>query len=97
MIDLEKSLLDEVKKILKTNVPQYKALVFGSRVYGNARKFSDIDIALVGPQKIDWREIEILKDAFSESNLPIAVDIIDFNSVSENFRTMINKKHEKIN
>ena len=93
MIDLEKSLLDEVKQILNSNVPQYKTLVFGSRITRNAKKFSDIDIALVGPKKIDWREIEALKDAFSESDLPIIVDIVDYNSVSGSFRAIINKNH----
>ncbi len=96
MIDLEKSLLDQVKQILNTNVPQYKALVFGSRVHGNAGKFSDIDIALIGPQKIDWREIESLKDAFSESDLPVIVDIVDFNSAPESFKLIINKNYEVI-
>ena len=59
-------------------------------------QYSDLDIALVSPEKIDWRKIESLKDAFSESNLPIIVDIIDLNSVSENFRESIVNNHEVI-
>ena len=96
MIDLKKELLDKVKQILNANVPQYKALTFGSRIYGTARKFSDIDIALIGPEKIDWREIENLKDVFAESDLPMIVDIVDFNSVSKSFKMIINKNYEVI-
>ena len=96
MIDLKKELLDKVKQILNANVPQYKALMFGSRIYGTARKFSDIDIALIGPEKIDWREIENLKDVFAESDLPMIVDIVDFNSVSKSFKMIINKNYEVI-
>ena len=96
MIDLKKELLDKVKQILNNNAPQYKALMFGSRVYGTARKFSDIDIALIGPEKIEWREIESLKDIFAESDLPMIVDIVDFNSVSKNFKMIINKNCEVI-
>ncbi len=96
MIDLKKELLDKVKQILNDNVPQYKALMFGSRIYGTARKFSDIDIALIGPEKIEWREIENLKDVFAESDLPMIVDIVDFNSVSKSFKMIINKNYEVI-
>ena len=96
MIDLEKTLLDKVKQILNANVPNYKALMFGSRVYGTAKKFSDIDIALIGPEKIDWREIESLKDIFAESDLPMIVDIVDFNSVAKSFKKIINKNYEVI-
>lgn len=96
MIDLEKVLLDKIKQILNANVPNYKALMFGSRVYGTARKFSDIDIALIGPGKIDWREIESLKDIFAESDLPMIVDIVDFNSVAKSFKRIINKNYEVI-
>jgi predicted nucleotidyltransferase len=96
MIDLEKTLLDKVKQILNANVPDSKALMFGSRVDGTARKFSDIDIALIGPEKIDWREIENLKDIFSESDLPMMVDIVDFNSVAKSFKKIINKNYEVI-
>ncbi len=94
MIDLEKVLLDKVKQILNANVPDYKALMFGSRVDGTARKFSDI--ALIGPEKIDWREIESLKDIFAESDLPMIVDIVDFNSVAKSFKRIINKNYEII-
>ncbi|MDA3916165.1 MAG: nucleotidyltransferase domain-containing protein [Deltaproteobacteria bacterium] len=96
MIDLEKVLLDKVKQILNANVPNYKALMFGSRVHGTARKFSDIDIALIGPEKIDWLEIESLKDIFAESDLPMIVDIVDFNSVTKSFKKIINKNYEII-
>ena len=96
MIELKKKWLDEIKQILNKNVPQYKAFVFGSRINRTSTQYSDLDIALVSPEKIDWRKIESLKDAFSESNLPIIVDIIDLNSVSENFRESIVNNHEVI-
>jgi len=96
MIDLKKNFLNEVKQILNANVPHCKVLAFGSRVNDSAKKFSDLDIALIGHDKIKWHEIENLKDIFAESNLPIMVDIVDFNSVSKSFKMIINKKHEVI-
>ena len=77
MIDLEEKYLVEIKRILAENMPDCEVRAFGSRVEGKAKKFSDLDLALVGSEKIDWRKIESLKDAFSSSDIPIIVDLID--------------------
>lgn len=68
--------------------------VFGSRVNGNPQKYSDLDIVLVGSHKLDWRKLERLKDAFSESDLPIIVDVHDWHTLSDQFKSIINKKYE---
>ena len=96
MIDLEPKHLEMIKHILAQHVPDCEVRVFGSRVTGKAQTYSDIDIALVGNGLIDWRRIETLKDAFSESNLPIIVDVLDFNAASENFQKIIQQKYELI-
>lgn len=93
MIDLEKKYFYLLKKILDDCAPEYKALLFGSRVAGTAEKFSDIDIALIGPGKIGWKRLEEIKDAFAESDLPMIVDVIDYHSVSDRFKKEINLNH----
>jgi predicted nucleotidyltransferase len=65
MIDLEEKYLLEIKRILAEHVPDCEVRAFGSRVNDKAKKFSDLDLALVGSEKIDWRKIESLKYAFS--------------------------------
>ena len=96
MIDIDNLQLDLIKRILSEVIPEYNVWAFGSRVNGRPQKFSDLDLALVSNEKIDWRVIERLKDAFSESDLPIMVDVVDFNSVSENFRKIISEKYSVI-
>lgn len=96
MIDLEEQYLDEIKQILADKVPDCEVRVFGSRIEGKAKKFSDLDLALVGKDKLDWRKIELLKDAFSASDIPIIVDVIDFNAISDEFRKIIEKNYEII-
>ncbi len=96
MIDLTKPYLTELKKILSQNIPNMKVIVFGSRVSGKARQYSDIDLVIIGDNKIDWRVIENLKDAFSESNLPYMVDIVDWHAISEEFQKVILEKFEVI-
>ena len=94
MIDLDEKSMQSVKAILHEHAPDCKVLAFGSRVTGTAHKFSDLDLALICDAPIDWRRIESLKDAFSESDLPIMVDILDWHTLSETFRTMIKDKFE---
>ena len=96
MIDLEDKYLKILRKILGKYAFEYKAVTFGSRVQGTAKKFSDIDIALIGTDKIGWRELEKIKDAFSESDMPLIVDIIDYNSVSDSFKIHINSNYDVI-
>jgi predicted nucleotidyltransferase len=87
--------LQIVKAILKEQVPDCQAWVFGSRANGRARQFSDLDLMLKSASKLNWRTIERLKDAFSASNLPITVDIVDVNSITEEMLTII-QNGEKI-
>lgn len=96
MIDLEPAYLDEVRRILDACVPGVEVWAFGSRVTGRAEKFSDLDLALAAPDAVDPRLVESLKDAFSESDLPILVDVVDVHSVSPAFRRVIEGKYEVI-
>lgn len=67
-----------------------KVFAFGSRTKGTARLFSDLDLALQqGQSTVDTQLIAELKTAFSESDLPFMVDIIDLNAISPEFRHAI--------
>ncbi len=96
MIDIEEKYLDEICRILAEHVPDCEVRAFGSRIEGTARKFSDLDLVLVGIEKLDWRKIESLKDAFASSDIPIIVDVIDFNAISDDFRKITEKNYEII-
>jgi uncharacterized protein len=96
MIDMDEKDLANVRRILKEHAPDCEVRVFGSRIEGKAGKFSDLDLALVADQKLEWRKIELLKDAFAASDLPITVDVIDWHAISDEFRTIIDKKYEII-
>ena len=93
MIDLKPEYLEEVKHILIEHATDCEVRAFGSRVNGQAIKYSDLDLVLVGKEKLDWRLVEKIKDAFADSNLPFMVDIIDWTATKENFRRIIRKKY----
>ena len=68
--------------------------VYGSRVSGKAKRFSDLDLAIVGKEMLGLRQISRLKEAFSESNLPIMVGVQDWNQISDNFQNIIEQHYE---
>ena len=96
MIDLSRDELEEVKAILRRFVPECEVRVFGSRINGQAQRFSDLDIALVGSGKLDFSTLEKLKDAFAESDLLIQVDVHDWHALSADFMNVIDSRYEKL-
>ena len=89
MIDLEIKHRVLVLKLSTTYLPDYQGFVFGSRVSGRARRFSDLDIALIGKLSIPMGRLADLREALSASVLPIFVDLIDLQSVSEDWRARV--------
>lgn len=89
-IDLEASDLTTVLQILSQRVPDRDVFVFGSRVTGQARRRSDLDLAIEG--KLTLRQRAELTDAFSESNLPIEVDFVDLAVLTPVFRRRIEQE-----
>ena len=96
MIDLAPEHLCKVIEILRQHLSACEVRVFGSRVTGKATTYSDLDLALVAERPVDWRKLEALKDDFAESDLPMMVDILDWQSISPEFRTVIEAGYEVI-
>ena len=84
-----------INSILKI-IPNVEIYVYGSRGKGTAVKYSDVDIALKSGKEIPFDTVLKLKAFFSDSTFPYMVDIIDLNSISENFKNRIQKDLFKI-
>lgn len=70
-----------------------KAVIFGSRAMGNYKRGSDIDIALIGTEKI-LKINDILNE---ESPMPYFFDLIAYDCISnENLREHINSQGKVI-
>ncbi len=96
MIDLAPVQLATVCRLLAEYVPECEVRAFGSRVKGTAKGHSDLDLALVGPGKIGLKRLSRLREAFQESDIPIRVDVLDWNALSEPFRQVIEAQFEVI-
>lgn len=79
----------QVIAILQHFLPEYEIWAFGSRVNGNAKQFSDLDLAIMSEQPTPLALIAEIAEAFSDSNLPWKVDLVDWATTSERFRQVI--------
>ncbi len=91
-IDLKKKYLEEIQDIIQQFVPDCQVRVFGSRVTGRSGKFSDLDLAIEGSEELGLKTMVKIKDAFTESNLPFKVDVLDWLAISSEFRKQINQE-----
>jgi len=86
-----------VCNILQQYVPEYEVWAFGSRVHGrNLKKFSDLDLVIINEQPLETLQLFNIKEAFSESNLPIMVDILAWGDIDDNFKNIILRDYEVI-
>ena len=92
-INISPSEMSIIKKILHQQIPSYKVWAFGSRVKGTAKKFSDLDLVIKTTTPLPLNILGDLAEAFSESDLSIKVDILDWSRISEEFQKVILEKY----
>lgn len=93
MLDLEPKYLAIIQKILTIHAPGKTIWAYGSRIKGTAHKGSDLDLIAIDASA---EQVSTLREAFSDSDLPILVDILDWATIPEMFKEEIKKAHEII-
>ena len=96
-LDLQKEELEIVKNIIKKYIPDKIVWVFGSRINGKAKPFSDLDLVIVDEKPLDFQLFVELKNAFEESDLAIKVDLVEWINLSDSFRNIILKCYFVLN
>jgi type I restriction enzyme S subunit len=81
--------LEIVRGILARLVPDREVRAFGSRISGPVKKFSDLDLAVMGESPLASSLQADLEEAFRESDLPFKVDVVDWATTQESFRKII--------
>lgn len=81
-----------VQGILHRLVPQHEVWAFGSRAKGRAKPYSDLDLAVITDQPLPLDLSARLREAFSESDLPWRVDVVDWAATSASFRAVIERE-----
>ena len=70
-----------VRTLIRQHAPHHQFFAFGSRVVGRAadwqrvKPHSDLDLAFAG-EPLPLERLFALRDAFSQSDLPMRVDIV---------------------
>jgi predicted nucleotidyltransferase len=98
-IDIREHDLTALKSILRAAGFDHDAefYVFGSRAKGQARRGSDLDIAINLGRPLSSKEQHFLTIELEDSDLPYRVDIIDLTTVSPIFKEMIKADMVKLN
>ncbi len=89
MIDIPDVHLETILNTLKKYLPSTEVRVFGSRYKHSAKRYSDLDLALVGRIKLDQKLLTNIKEDFEDSNIPFRIDLLDWNAISPEFRKII--------
>lgn len=93
-IDISPGDMETVMGILRVHAPGREVWVFGSRITGSAKPFSDLDLAVMGDKPLPSSALAEMKESFSESNLPFKVDVVEWADTSPQFRKIIEDRHE---
>jgi len=87
---VEERHLELVKSIIKKIVPDAAVYVFGSRAKNCAKPYSDLDLAVdLNGQKLNLSMLAKLNSAFEETTIPYKIDVVDLNSISDEFKNNI--------
>ena len=91
-IDVAPRAVEIVLDVLARHLPDREVRLIGSRVTGRAKPFSDLDLVIMGDEPVALSVLADLRDAFDDSELPFAVDIVEWASASEAFRRVISER-----
>ncbi len=93
MLDLRPEWLETVRRLLAVHLPEAEVWAYGSRVGGTAHEGSDLDLAVRNPTDLEkpFHDLNGLREAFAESDLPILVDVLDWARIPESFRREISR------
>ena len=64
---------------------------YGSRVTGNARRYSDLDLVAF-PSPDQGKQVQELREAFEESDLPFRIDLFSWSEIPASFHQGIKQK-----
>jgi len=83
--------LATVQEILRQHLPHAEIWAYGSRVHGDCHDTSDLDLVARNPEALTkpCPELADAVEAFSQSNLPIMVQITDWARIPKTFHEEI--------
>ncbi len=96
MIDLTSEQLATVRALVAQFLGGREVRAFGSRVRGQSRPYSDLDLAVYGLEPLSADTLRLLQEAFEDSTLPFRVDIVDACRLSPTFLRLMGSDTELV-
>lgn len=84
-----------IKKVIAAFFPQSEVFVFGSRSRGDYKRYSDLDLAIKLAQASSLKNWLEVQEQFSESRIPIKIDLVNLDQIDRNFRQSIEAELKK--
>ena len=91
-IDITNEQHGTILALLERHLPGTEAWVYGSRVKWTSRPQSDLDFVVFATHE-QRRQVDALREAFEESDLPFRVDLFVWDDVPDSFRHQIQADH----
>lgn len=89
------TVLKKASEIIRRHLSEeFRILIFGSWARGEAMETSDLDIGILGKEKAPWDDMVRIRQEMDELPTLRSIDVVDLNSVEENFRNNV-LKHAK--
>jgi uncharacterized protein len=94
-LDLQPRHLRLLLDLLAEYAPDAEVWAYGSRAIGQSHEASDLDLVLRNPShpETPQKNLRALRDALTESNLPILVQVFDWAEIPDQFRREIQRQH----
>ena len=94
-LDLPAKYRASLEALFDKFAPGVTVWAYGSRVNGTSHEGSDLDLVLRNPENLSQKieNLAEIREALTESNIPILVDLMDWATVPEAFRKEIEKNH----
>ena len=77
-----------LSSLLEEYLPHTTIWAYGSRVAGHAKPWSDLDLVVFSGAEQKYH-LSLLKEALAESNLSFRVDLLEWDSLPDNFKANI--------
>ena len=82
-----------LESLLHKYLPDVEVWAYGSRVNGRSHDGSDFALTLMTDEPLNIAQVADLKTAFTKSDLPFHVHVVDWASISESFRKVIERDY----
>ena len=88
--------LEQLRCLIAAHLPHEEVWAYGSRVAGTAHDTSDLDLVVRHPADLQVKQDSAfwdLKEAISESNLPLLIELFDWARLPPAFWDNITEQH----